>query len=63
MGREGELRGSSARRLGQDAVQAGEVGEDGGVGWGIEQGGAQPLVQQADETPERGRPISFGGEA
>ena len=57
MDREGELRGALARRLDQGAVQAGEVGEDGGEGRGVEQGGAQPLVQQLGETPERGRPV------
>ena len=66
MDRGGELGCSSARRLGERAVQAGEVGEvgeDGGEGRGVEQGSAQPLVQQADEPPERGRPVSLWGKA
>lgn len=63
MDRDGELGCSSARRLGERAVQAGEVGEDGGEGRGVEQGGAQPLVQHADEPPQRGRPVSFWGKA
>ena len=63
MDRDGELWGSSSRRLGQDAAQAGEVVEDGGERRGVEQGRGQPLVQQLREAPERGRPISLWGKA